>query len=100
MEPGGGAGTHKHRALCSQLTFLPHWPGCQDNLQWCTRYGTQSKAVFKKLDSRDFPGGPAVKNLLCNAGYTGLVPSRGTKTPHAREQLSPRATTTEPIYHN
>ena len=63
-------------------------------------FGTQSKAVFKKLDSRDFPGGPVVKNLPCNAGNTGSIPSQGTKTSHGREQLSPQATTTEPIYHN
>ena len=62
--------------------------------------GTQNKSVFKKLDSRNFPGGPVVKNLPCNAGYTGSIPSQGTKTPHARKQLSSQATTTEPIYHN
>ena len=28
-----------------------------------------------------------VKNLLCNAGNTGSIPDRGTKIPHAKEQL-------------
>ena len=47
-----------------------------------------------KLPSKgDFPGGPVVKNLPCNAGNTGLIPGWGTKIPHAMEQLNPRATT-------
>ena len=37
-----------------------------------------------------------VKNLPCNAGDVGLIPGRGTKIPHAAEQLSPCALTTEP----
>ena len=49
---------------------------------------------------RDFPGGPVVKNLPCNAGDASSIPGRGTKIPHAVEQLSPRATTTEAERHN
>lgn len=30
-----------------------------------------------------------LKNLPCDAGYTGLIPGLGTKTPHALGQLSP-----------
>ena len=41
---------------------------------------------------QDFPGGLLVKKPLCNAGDMGLIPGRGTKIPHATEQLSPRAT--------
>ena len=37
----------------------------------------------------DFPGGPVVKNLPCNAGDTGLIPGWGTNTPYATEQLNP-----------
>ena len=33
--------------------------------------------------SRDFPGGPVVKNSPCNAGDMGLIPSWGTKITHA-----------------
>ena len=44
---------------------------------------------------RDFPGGPVVKNLPCNAGDTGLIPGWGNKIPHTAEQLSPHITTTE-----
>lgn len=45
---------------------------------------------------RDFPGGPEVKNLPCDAGDTGVIRSRGTKIPRAVEQLSLRVATTEP----
>ena len=42
-----------------------------------------------KVHLRDFPGGAVVENLPVNAGDTDL-------TPHAVEQLSLCATTTEP----
>ena len=45
--------------------------------------------------SRDFPGGPVVKNLPSSAGDVGSIPGRGTKIPHATGQLSPLTTTTE-----
>ena len=45
----------------------------------------------------DFLGGPVVKNLPSNAGDAGSIPGWGTKIPHAAGQLSPRATTTEPV---
>ena len=44
----------------------------------------------KKGKSRDFPGGPVVKNLPWNAGDMGLIPSWGTKILHAMEQLNPQ----------
>ena len=44
---------------------------------------------------RDFPGGPGVKNPPSNAEDVGLIPGQGTKIPHAAEQLSLSATTTE-----
>ena len=54
--------------------------------------------------SQDFPGGPLVTNLPCNAGDVGLIPAFGTKIPHAMEQLnqcpqleSPCATTSEAL---
>ncbi|XP_055441260.1 uncharacterized protein LOC129655187 isoform X2 [Bubalus kerabau] len=46
-----------------------------------------------RTNSRDFPGGPVVKNPPCNAGDQGSIPGRGTKIPHAEEQLSWSATT-------
>ena len=45
----------------------------------------------------DCPGGPVAKNLSCNAGDAGSIPGQGMKIPHAMGQLSPRATTTEPV---
>ena len=50
---------------------------------------------LKKSVSGDFPGGPVVKNPPYNAGDTGSIPGQGTKIPHAAEQLSLHATTTE-----
>ena len=44
----------------------------------------------------NFPGGPVVKNLLCNEGSTGSMPVQGTKVPQAAEQLSLSAVATEP----
>ena len=47
---------------------------------------------------RDFHGDPVVKNPPSNAWDVGSIPGQGTKIPHAMGQLSPRATTTEPMY--
>ena len=45
--------------------------------------------VSKKVGKWDFPGSPVVRNILCNAGDTGLIPGQGIKIPHATKQLSP-----------
>ena len=42
---------------------------------------------------RDFPGGPVVENLPCNAGDTGSIPGWGAKIPYVWEQLSLSAAT-------
>ena len=44
--------------------------------------------VLYNVSSQDFPGGPAVKNSLCNTGDMGLISGQGTKIPHAVGQLS------------
>ena len=49
----------------------------------------------KKIKTWDFPNGPMVKDPPGNAGDAGWTPGLGTKTPHATEQLSPCAPTTE-----
>ena len=41
-----------------------------------------------------------VKNPPCNAGDRDSIPGQGTKIPHAAEQLSTHAVTTEPVCHN
>ena len=61
--------------------------------------------VLYNVSSQDFPGGPAVKNSLCNTGDMGLISGQGTKIPHAVGQLSSCASTMkpgalEPIRHN
>ena len=43
----------------------------------------------------DVLGCPEVKNLSFNAGVMGLIPGWGTKIPHALEQLSVHAATTD-----
>ena len=45
--------------------------------------GRQCSAVLeKKMPSWDFPSGPVVKNLPCNAGEMSSIPGWGTKIPH------------------
>ena len=46
-----------------------------------------------KAHSRDFPGGPLVKNPPCSVGDVSLMSGWGTKIPCNVEQLSPRAAT-------
>ena len=48
----------------------------------------------------DFPGGPVVKNLSCNAEDVSLFSGRGVKTLRVMEQLSQHATLTEPLRHD
>ena len=43
----------------------------------------------------DFPGGPAIKNLPCNAGDASSIPGQGTEVPQASGQLSVSIATTE-----
>ena len=50
-----------------------------------------------KTNVKGFPGGSVVKNPPASVGNTGSIPGQGTKTPHAKEQLSPCATTIEPV---
>ena len=41
-----------------------------------------------KYFSRNFPGGPVVKNPPANAGNTGSIPGQRTKIPHTLGQLA------------
>ena len=57
---------------------------------------TGESPFLKKYKIRDFPGGPLVKNVPCNAGDVGSIPGGGTKIPQASGHLlSP-----EPGHHN
>ena len=51
--------------------------------------------IFKNVKVEASLGGPVVKNLLSNAGDTGLIPGGGTKIPHATGQLSKHTPTRE-----
>ena len=42
---------------------------------------------LKKPTWGEFPGGPVVANLSCNAGDIGSISGQGTKIPHTMEQL-------------
>ena len=53
-----------------------------------------------EVPHRDSPGGPVVKNPPCNAGDMGSIAGWEPKIPYAVKQLSPRATTTDPVRHN
>ena len=64
--------------------------------QFCYKPKITLKISLKKKNTiRDFPGGPVVKNLSCNAGDLDSIPGQGTKVPHDLEQRSPLPTTTE-----
>ena len=49
--------------------------------------------VTRSSGERDLPGGPVVKNQLCNAEDTDSILGLGTKIPHAMEQPSLLSTT-------
>ena len=57
------------------------------------------KTLTKNLEE-DFPDGPVVEDLPCNAGDMGSAPDLGTKIPHAVEQLRLPTTTAESTHHN
>ena len=67
-----------------------------------SRAETQKQRLWSEYEwaFRDLPGGPVVKKLPCNAGDKGSIPRRWSKISHAAEQLSLRATTTEPACHS
>ena len=46
----------------------------------------------------EFSGVPVVKNPSANAGDVGSIPGRGTRIPHAAEELNLHATATEPVF--
>ena len=68
--------------VSASASFFAHWHFYSFLLKW-TR--------------RDFPGGPVVKNLPCNADDMSSIPEQGTKISHAEKQLSPCDTTRESV---
>ena len=59
--------------------------------------GKPLKKVKKKKYNWGFPGGLVVKNPPANAADSGWIPPCSGDIPHAEEQLSLCATTTEPV---
>ena len=57
-------------------------------------------SVLTKEIQRNCLGGLVVKNPLSSAGDMGSVSGWGTTFPHAAEQLSSGAITTEPLCHS
>ena len=57
-------------------------------------------SVLMKDAQGNCPAGPAVKNLLSNAWDVGSIFGCGTTFPHASEQISPGAITTETLSHS
>ena len=88
--------------LLKGTTAIKIWRGCQIYFPTLGSKFLFSSNKFgdlwdQKATVRDFPGGPVVKNPPYNAGDAGSIPGQGTKIPHAAGQLSPRATTAEPV---
>ena len=53
-------------------------------MQWLKSKKTKTISFpLKKKTTRDFPGGPAVKNPPYNAGDASSIPGLETKIPHA-----------------
>ena len=48
---------------------------------------SEDKVQDQKSYGRDFPGGPVVKNLPCNAEDMSLIPGWGTKISHASKVM-------------
>ena len=79
--------------MCYHLSSA--WPGTRE-VPSLLLIGTGNRE--QKLNLRNFPGGPVVKNLPCNAGDVSSIPGQGTKIPHAPGQLSLSTTTRESMY--
>ena len=73
------------------LKIAPNWkrpkcPSAKTRHKHCgeaTRWNTTLQLEKKKAQTRNFAGGPVVKNLPSNTGDTGLIPGQGTKIPPA-----------------
>ena len=68
-------------------------PGAAERVKaalWCALQNSWhllEPLICQEALSRDFPGGPVVKNLLSYSGDVGLILGPGTKIPHAAGQL-------------
>ena len=94
-----------HCSYCRFPTIppLPFWNLCHPR--------ANEKVLKKKKHTaiRDFPGGPVVRNLPCNAGNVGSIPGWGTKIPRVVGATEPmclnyrtrnKTTTKDPTCHD
>ena len=86
--------TWTHTYLPWQKRHTSRWPGGASSDSpnaptFAVPYSGRETAgpASLKVTLRDFPDGPVVKNLPCNAGNVGMIPGLGTR--HAAEQPSP-----------
>ena len=78
-----GMDAEKGDQLGLRVQFIP-----RTSTASCCGDKRQSLVPLSRESSKDFPGGPVIKNPPCDAEDTGSAPGRGTKIPHATEQLS------------
>ena len=79
-------GCHEHN--CSWISS-----SVSRTLLWLTTIFREN--VKQNISWRDFPAGPVVKTLPCNAGDAGSIPGQGTKIPPCL-RATDWATATEP----
>ena len=86
------------KSCCNSLSAAKVWVPCRkDSVRPPCTEPAHSRRAINTQCLRDLPAGPMVKNLLYNAGDMGSVPGGGTMIPYAKEQLSLRAATIEPV---
>ena len=80
-----------YSSLYSQISRVHFWM-----MKWLFKMSSSCRCRFPGLKKIwDSPGGPVVKNLPCSAEKVGIIPARGTKNPHAVEQLGQHTAITE-----
>ena len=83
---------------CRQILYCLSYQGSPLHSICLKKHTKQTK---KKLISRDFPGGPVIKNPPpSNAGDVGLIPGQGTKILHVLGQLHLHATARKSPHRN
>ena len=68
---------------------------------WGRLFGEKNSAGKNPTGVLDFPGGPEVKSLPCNAGDVGLIPGLGgSHVPQAAGHVYGSTWTLGPTHHN